>query len=416
METHYQEIKCTSVVIKIASRCNLNCTYCYMYNKGDETYKQQPKYMSPEVVEALLQKSKSHCLKHGLKKFLFQFHGGEPMLAGMDFFRNFVAEAHRILGPEQIQLRFVIQTNGVLLSEEWCKVLGELNIHIGVSLDGTPEENDKFRIDHAGRGSYDKIVKGLKTAQNSPYLKSKPGCLSVLNIESDPIETYEHFKDLKVSSIDFLFPANNYDDLPPGLDKATLKARHTPYADWLIPMFDKWFEEKGKKPNVRIFSGIIESILGNDFPTDSLGKLNNEILVIETDGGIESIDVLKICGHGFTKAGANVLTNDFDQALRTELAELYNFSHTKLCTQCANCPVREVCGGGYLPNRYSSKTGFHNPSVYCADLMKLITHIQAKVMNQIPEDLLEQAGISTLTFEEGLEILKPFSNMDLVEN
>ena len=72
-----------------------------------------------------------------------------------------------------------MQTNATLLTEEWCEVLGKLNIQIGISLDGTPEANDIFRIDHAGKGSYTRIVKGLKIAQNSPYLNTAPGILSV---------------------------------------------------------------------------------------------------------------------------------------------------------------------------------------------------------------------------------------------
>ena len=81
---------CRVLVLKVASLCNLNCTYCYMYNLGDETFKNQPKFMSNETVDSIIENVKNHCKKHALSTFEFIFHGGEPMLISMDFYRNFV--------------------------------------------------------------------------------------------------------------------------------------------------------------------------------------------------------------------------------------------------------------------------------------------------------------------------------------
>jgi uncharacterized protein len=81
-------MRTTHLVVKVASRCNLNCTYCYMYNMGDDSYKSQPKFMTQTIVEAMLLRVKNHCIDNDLKEFLIIFHGGEPLLIGLDFYKN----------------------------------------------------------------------------------------------------------------------------------------------------------------------------------------------------------------------------------------------------------------------------------------------------------------------------------------
>ena len=394
--------KCTLVGVKIASRCNINCTYCYMYNKGDLSFKSRPKVMSDETVDALMEKSRKHCLRHGVKRFTFVLHGGEPMLAGKEFFRKFVQKAKDVMLPE-IEPVFSTQTNAILIDDDWCDLFAELGIEIGISIDGTKEANDQYRIDHKGNGTYDRVIAGLRKTQESQSLKDaniESGMLSVMNIETYPMEVYEHFKSLKVSSVDFGLPDNTYDDLPPGkVKKDKMHDQATPYADWLITIFDKWFHEEKHELRIRFFEDIISLILGKKISYDQVGTGKLEVLVVETDGGIEALDVLRICGDGFTKAGLNVKNNDLDEALESSLASLYHNSKQKLCKQCTICPVREICGGGYIPHRYSLENGFNNPSLYCSDLLKMIIHIQNSVLSEIPKEVLEKHDISFLSFD-----------------
>ncbi|WP_295230462.1 hypothetical protein [uncultured Chryseobacterium sp.] len=133
---------------------------------------------------------------------------------------------------------------------------------------------------------------------------------------------------------------------------------------------------------------------------DYLGNKDNEVLVIETDGSMEAVDGLKSCGEGFTKTGANVNLFSINQALDTPLAKLYHYSHKHLCKKCRSCPINDTCGGGDLANRYSKENGFDNPSIYCADLEKLISHIQNKIIDSLPFELVEDSGIERLTPEK----------------
>ena len=401
-------LKCTLAGVKIASRCNINCTYCYMYNKGDSSFLGRPKVMHENTVDNLMKRVKSHCSLHEIEEFTFVLHGGEPLLAGKEFFKSFVNKAKKALEPET-KVLFSTQTNAILLDDEWCDLLAELDISIGISIDGTKEANDQYRIDHKGKGTYEKVVKGLKITQNSTSLRKKgieAGLLSVMNIETDPMEVYEHFKNLQVKSVDFGLPDNTYDDLPPGkTQQHRMHDQSTPYADWLIPIFDRWFYEKEHFLRIRFFEDIISLVLGKKISYDQVGQENLEILVIETDGSIEALDVLRICGDGFTQAGTNVDSNDIDEALQTELAKLYHTSKQKLTKQCTVCPVKEICGGGYIPHRYSKENGFNNPSLYCSDLLKMITHIQNRVLSELPQSVLERYDVELLSFEEAKRII-----------
>lgn len=395
-------LKCNTVVVKIASRCNLNCTYCYMYNMGDETYKLQPKKMSMDTIQNLMHQILNHCQNHSLKKYSIVLHGGEPLLAGRQFFYDFVYSLKRTI-PSKIEVKIVVQTNGLLLDDAWCETLSELGIGIGISLDGTQEANDKYRIDHSGKGSYLRIIKGLETAQKSKFLKNKPGVLSVIDVYSDPTDIYNHFKILGIESVDFLLPEATYEVYPPG----KVDFLNTNYGEWLITLFDEWFFDTSKNriKQIRFFDQIIHMLLGGVVSSDLIGELNNQVLVIETDGGIEAVDALKVCGDGFTKSGANVSSHTFDEAIDTDLASLYHLSHQILCGRCSVCPIKEICGGGYLPHRFSKQNGFNNPSIYCNDLLIIIAHIQNQLLKSIPQHLHADLGVELIQQEEILDYL-----------
>lgn len=385
------------VVLKIASRCNLNCSYCYMYNLGDKTYKNQPKVMALETIENTYKRIIEHCNEHNIKDFGIVIHGGEPLLAGQKYIEDFVLRG-RELSKNKIRFHYGIQTNGILINKDIVDSLQSLNVNIGVSLDGKKEINDKHRVYHNGNGSYDDVIKGIRVLLNNEYYKYRLGLLSVINIDADPLETYNHIKELNIRGGDFLFPYGTYDNPPMGKTGSTNSSN---YADWLIKIFNIWYEEDEKnRPSIRLFGDIISSILGNDVMADYMGNKNNEVLVIETDGTMEAVDGLKSCGDGFTKTGANVSSFSINQALDTPLAKLYHYSHKYLCKECKLCPINEICGGGDLANRYSTGKGFDNPSIYCTDLEKLISHIQNKIIDKLPIDLIKDTGIERLTPEK----------------
>lgn len=369
---------CKTLVVKATARCNLNCNYCYMFNGGDKTYLQRPAIMSNDVVDALIRRVTTHCHRHGISKFTFVLHGGEPLLAGMEFYRNFVGKIHSAFSS-RIRPIFAMQTNATLLTEEWCHVLHELDIGLGISLDGPKEINDRQRLDHKGHGSFDRVLAGWKLAVSHGL---NPGMLSVIDINSDPLQIYSMVKDLKPKSVDFLFPDATHDKPPPGYVRLM---KSDAYSDWLIKIFDAWVADGNPNLKIRIFNLIMRSILGCNDGFDAMGSGNNEVLVVESDGEIQPVDVLRFCKEGITHTKFNVTENELDDAFQNELIRLYYQSHARLCSTCQQCTLKEICGGGFLPHRYHSSNGFDNPSVYCRDLTKLITKIQHWLISQLPQ-------------------------------
>ena len=362
------------LVLKVASRCNLNCEYCYMYNLGDETYKSQPKFMSQGVVDDLLNQVEIYLTQSRAKAFQFIFHGGEPLLVEPDFYQTFVRKVNELF-PTYIKIDYIIQTNGVLLSSEWCKILGDLGFKIGISMDGLTEKSNRLRLNHQGKSSLKNTLSGLRNAQSSQYLKYLPGILSVINLENNPTDLYLGYKNLKIRHINFLLPDGTHDNLPKQFDST-----QTHYADWLIELFNVWFADKdSSKPQISFFNQMLNLILGANANYESFGGSNDIYFIIETNGDIEPQDSLKACGDGFTKTNFNVRTHTLLESFKQPLIKFCIESHQKIADQCKSCPVLEICRGGYITHRFSEKQGFNNPSIYCKDLDKLVTYVSKKI-------------------------------------
>jgi len=373
-------------ILKIAGRCNLNCSYCYVYNKGDLSYRTQPKVMPRRVVDATIIALRNYCSDFDIERVHLLFHGGEPLLAGEDFFRYFVATANAELLPATVPV-FSMQTNGTLLDQRWLDLLRSLEVGFGISLDGPEEVNDANRVDHRGRGSYARVRRAIELILKDGRLEDLfGGLLTVIDLDADPVELYRHHRELGVHSLDFLLPDGHHDNPPPGVRAGATDA---PYADWLIRLFDAWLRDGDASFQIRIFENILDMILGANpaSATDSIGGAQNGIVVIESDGTIEPVDVLKICGDRFTKTDFSVVTSAISDAYQSDLIRIYQAGARALCQTCRTCPIASVCGGGYLPHRYSRANGFDNPSVYCRDLTRLILHIREKVALAIPESV-----------------------------
>jgi uncharacterized protein len=377
------------LILKVSSRCNLNCSYCYMYNLGDFTYRNQPKSMPNSIIEAILSEVARYCKTYDLTNFEFIFHGGEPLLLPKEFYSNFIEKAIKTL-PITVKPIFSLQTNGTLLDADWCEFLSRKKILLGISLDGNKAINDLHRLTHTGRSSFDATMRGIKSAA---FHKNPVGLLSVLTLESNPTELYGFYKSLNIKQLDFLWPHHTY-DFPPN----NKGFGETPYADWWIELFDIWYnDEDYEKPNIRYLTQVIINILGLNTGFDMLGTATNDYLVIETDGSVETVDALKICGNGFTKEGLHISQNSFEDALDASLVKLYHEAHKSLPIQCQQCSIVEICGGGFLPHRFSTERGFDNPSIYCADILNIIRHIQNRVIDNLSPETLSECQIEPIT-------------------
>src|ERR1700741_3123294 len=135
------------VVLKVTSRCNLNCTYCYVYNKGDRSWSNQPTLMSDEVFAAALERTRRHCYLSRQPSVTFTFHGGEPCLIGKRRVSKWCDQARKALDGTT-RVKFCLQTNGTLIDSEWATLIKKHDVDTAVSMDGPEEIHDAARIDH----------------------------------------------------------------------------------------------------------------------------------------------------------------------------------------------------------------------------------------------------------------------------
>jgi uncharacterized protein len=380
-------------VLKVVSRCNLNCSYCYVYNKADHTWRQRPSMMSDEIFAAAISRIRRYCLKSGQQNVRITFHGGEPCLAGTERFSEWCYHIHETLN-DVVRVGLSFQTNGTLLDERWMEVLLAHEVDVGLSMDGPKDLHNVFRVDHRGRGSYDDVERGALLLQQTGIPLN---ILSVIQPGADGLAIHRHFLSLGVENINYLLPDYTHDTIAPVWEKYGL----TPCADYLIPIFDDWWYNSTLLLKISIFWNIARLILGGNSEMDFLGNRPLAFLFVETDGTIEGLDVLRVCKEGMSQTGLNVLTHDFHQI--AEVSELHRktvFQGVPLPFTCQACPERTTCAGGYLPHRYSSVRGFDNSTVWCQDLLRLFAHIRAHLGVSVEETQLRRQVLDDMIREK----------------
>jgi uncharacterized protein len=366
-------------IVKIHSRCDLSCDYCYMYEMADQSWRERPRRMTTEIAQRTAARIGEHARTHGIPNVVLIMHGGEPLLAGPELITHLVTATREAVGSS-VQVDVRVQTNAVGLDDAYLTLFRELDVHVGVSLDGTAEGHDRHRRFASGRGSYAAVSAGLRRMCQPRFRHLFNGLLCTIDLRSDPVATYEALAAFEPPRIDFLLPHGTWEAPPPGRD---LDAVDSPYGDWLIAIFDHWYTRPGT--GIRLFEEIIQLVMNGASSGEAVGLAPARMVVIETDGSVEQVDSLKATYHGATATGLHVIRDTLDAALLNQGVVARQLGVMALAAQCRVCPIHRICGGGNYVHRYRTGTGFANPSVYCPDLMRLITHIQEVVRADISE-------------------------------
>jgi uncharacterized protein len=369
-------------IVKVHGRCNLACTYCYLYEGPDETWRDRPAATPPEVLDRAASRIAEHAAVHRLTALSLVLHGGEPLLAGVDVLARFTGRV-RDQVPAGCTVEAVVQSNATLLTGHRLAVLARHGIRVGISLDGGRADHNARRIDRTGRPSWPAAVRGARLLADAGP-ETYAGILSVVDPATDPVETYEYLLALRPPAIDLLLPHGNWSAPPPHLGERTVgpdaPPSGTPYGDWLCAVFDRWWQGRRRETRVRIFQECIALLLGLPARTESLGLAPFDAVVVETDGSIEQVDSLKSAYAAAAYTGLDVFHHSFDEALRHPGIAVRQTGVGGLAAGCRTCPLVSVCGGGHYAHRYRAGHGFTNPSVYCADLQRLIRHVSRRLV------------------------------------
>jgi uncharacterized protein len=337
---------------------------------GDDSWRKMPKIISQDTFKSIILRIKEHAVTHNIKNISISLHGGEPLLVGYENFVNYIATIKEIL--YDFKLMIGIQTNAILLNDEYVKLFSDEKISVGVSYDGPPNINDKNRVYHNGKGSGIDVENGLNLLYNK---KCFSGILCVIDIDSNPIEVWRYLSSFNPPLLDFLLPHANWSNRP----VHHLSNDIEKYGNWLIDIFDDWY--KGYKSNIRIrlFEEIIKRILGQNGTLETLGIEPIGLITISQNGMYEQVDTMKSVFAGAHETGLSVIDSSLDDVLKSIYVSSRQSGLEGLSDKCKNCNIVKVCGGGYYPHRFSNDQNYINPSVYCKDLYKLILHIKYKI-------------------------------------
>jgi uncharacterized protein len=337
---------------------------------ADQSWQAMPKRMSSKVAAKAVERIAQHARDHDLTSVQAILHGGEPLMAGADWLAELVTDLHNRV-PAQVNVS--VQTNGTLLDHRMLRLFQRLGVRVGVSLDGDAEATARHRRYANGRSSYEAVTDGVHLLNSAEFRECYAGLLCTIDVRNDPVASYETLLKFSPPAIDFLLPHANWECPPPG----------SGYADWLIAIFERWYSAPSQETSIRIFSELIQLVLGQPSGVEGLGIAPSTTLVIDTDGTIKQLDSLSSTYPGAADTGLHVITSSLDEALSHPTTVARQIGTAALSAQCLECEVLGLCGGGLYPHRFRPGAGFRNPSVYCTDLLKLTSHVRDRVQADI---------------------------------
>jgi uncharacterized protein len=361
-------VRIDTVLLKVASRCNLNCSYCYVYNMGDEAWKSLPKRMRPETQERVIRQLGALYRRQD-HPFAVVLHGGEPLLIGATRLGELLADLRSVL---PFSNSISIQTNGVLITDKILDLCAVQGVGISVSLDGPPEIHDSYRVDRRDRPTHAAVVAGIETLKRHPAAQQLfSGVLAVVDPTSSPAAVYAYFKELGVPSVDFLYRDGNRSALPQG--KGNVDSIE--YGTWMTGILRAYLADRNP-PRIRVLDDMMKLLLGGSGVKEGVGLTDFGIVVIDTDGCITKTDTLKSSAPGdrFEELWS-VHTHELAEVVQSPAFRFYHDQQRPTSPICHSCPHLDVCGGGMLTHRYDDENGYDNPTVFCADQKLLIAQM-----------------------------------------
>ncbi|HEX4977560.1 MAG TPA: radical SAM protein [Nocardioides sp.] len=367
----------TTAIVKLTAVCNLNCSYCYMFNLADKSYSRTYRFMPARTAAATVDAIAAYCAERDLRSFSIALHGGEPSMWPLDRFEHLLdrVEHWRARG---LELRLVAQTNGLHLPDPLLDLWHRHGVEVGVSLDGPPWLHDTYRTRHDGRGSYATIMRNVERMLAGGHRSLLNGFLCVAQPAIDPTEFLDWAEELP-AGIDVLWPIEFHHGNPPwGAGPIEEYARAPRYGTWFSALFLEW-AARGSPVRVRLFEQTVGAVLGARPAMDALANEHLPALVVNTGGQIELNDYVRSYEDGAAETGLHV-SQGLGAAEAHPAFRHYLDLREHRPAECTGCPVVEVCGGGFLPGRMAP--GADRPvgrSVLCYDQFAFFTTVQSVV-------------------------------------
>lgn len=387
------------VMLKPAgAHCNLACKYCYYLEKNKLYPTAQRHLMSDEMLE---QFTREYIEAQTMNQVLFTWHGGEPLLRSIDFYRKALSLQQKYAGGRRIDN--VIQTNGTLLTDEWCEFFAQNHWLVGISIDGPQPDHDHYRLTAAGKPSWKKVMQGIKLLKKHGVEWNAMAVVNTYNA-NHPLEFYRFFKENGCQFLQFtpiverltrhedgrtLASLADKNEIP--LSEASVAPEQWGY--FLCAIFDEWVRKDVGKIFVEIFDCTLANWMGISPGICAYSKECGHAGVMEHNGDVYSCDHFVFPEYKLGNIRDHSL---IDMLYGEQQQEFSRLKHSSLPRQCKECDMEFSCHGECPKNRFmKDKYGDSGLNYLCPGYYHYYQHV-APYMDYMKQELMSQRPPSNI--------------------
>lgn len=387
------------VMLKPAgAHCNLACKYCYYLEKNKLYPTAQRHLMSDEMLE---QFTREYIEAQTMNQVLFTWHGGEPLLRSIDFYRKALSLQQKYAGGKRIDN--VIQTNGTLLTDEWCEFFAQNHWLVGISIDGPQPYHDHYRLTAAGKPSWQKVMQGIKLLKKHGVEWNAMAVVNAYNA-NHPLEFYRFFKENGCQFLQFtpiverltrhedgrtLASLADKDEI--SLSEASVVPEQWGY--FLSAIFDEWVRKDVGKIFVEIFDCTLANWMGVSPGICAYSKECGHAGVMEHNGDVYSCDHFVFPEYKLGNIRDHSL---IDMLYGEQQQEFSRLKHSSLPRQCKECDMEFACHGECPKNRFmKDKYGDSGLNYLCLGYYHYYQHV-APYMDYMKQELMAQRPPSNI--------------------
>lgn len=346
-----------SLLIKPASgSCNMRCRYCFYTDETENRETPLMGKMSTDTMHTIVDKA----MEYGDRECAFVFQGGEPSLAGLDFFRDLTDYVNHHPNPKRIRVSYCFQTNGYALNDDWGKWFAENHVLVGISLDGPKEIHDRYRVDHNGKGTFNKVMDSIRMLQRNNVDFNILSVVSAANARRGK-QVYEFFKKQDFRYQQYIECLDPIGEVQGGHEYSLTAER---YEAFLKSQFDAWYLDmkSGRYVFNRYFENLLMLIAGQGAESCSLRGVCGAQWVIEADGSVYPCDFYALDDWYM----GNINTHSFPQ-LEQKRQELgFIRCSQQIPEDCKQCKWFPLCRNGCRRNREPVTANFTQKNFFCS--------------------------------------------------
>lgn len=360
----------TVIVKPVSSRCNLRCSYCY--NGVDFREHNHIPQMTLEVAE-ILHKS---LLNFDEKFIKLIWHGGEPLLRGIDFYKSIIGIQQKLIAEfPQIHFENSVMSNGTLVTDEWVSFFAENKWRLGISIDGPPQIHNKFRVDVKQMGSFERAISGKILAEKAGI---SPGMIAVITSETVKYPPEQVYSFLKSIATGF--------DLSPCWEascdgvKPEYSVEPSQFSKFMCDIFDLWWMEDDPQMNIRLFKNLLHGVLGGRPSNCAFNGSCAKFIAVDADGSVYPCG--KFAGIQEFHLG-NILYEPLNEIIKGEKYLSYLNKAYDIPMKCKECKWLKACHNGCTYDKYRGNGEFDEFTPFCETWKTILEHIECRVQETV---------------------------------